>query len=138
MQTKIGLQKYNIFHNQQQIKSLNLSYFSAVLNTENNRDCKIDSRTLKMMALQTPSTVKPGTKLLARRMINALMNNRKIPRVKTVTGRVKIINSGLTKRLRTARTIATIIAVRYVSTSTPLKTLAKITTAAAVRSVLIN
>lgn len=45
--------------------------------------------------------------------------SKKSPKVKMVTGSVRITSIGLTKKFKTLRTIATIIAVKKESTPTP-------------------
>jgi hypothetical protein len=56
-------------------------------------------------------TSKPDIRLSAKRIIMALMINRKRPKVKMVIGRVNITNIGFTIKFKRLRTIATIIAV---------------------------
>lgn len=73
-------------------------------------DCRIDNRTLKIKAVQNPLTPNPSINLSAKRIIRALITKRNNPRVKMVTGNVKIIKIGFTKRLRIAKTKATIMA----------------------------
>lgn len=52
-------------------------------------------------------------------MISPLITNKKRPKVKTVSGMVKITSKGLTKILSIANTIATKTEVRKLSTYTP-------------------
>jgi hypothetical protein len=73
-------------------------------------------RILKSIAHQNPSTVKPGTILLVRRMISALITKRNKPNVTIVTGRVRRIRSGLSKIFKTPSTKAIINAVPKLST----------------------
>jgi len=63
------------------------------------------------MAHQMLSTVKPEIKLSAKRIIIALIINRKRPKVSIVTGSVSIIRIGFTIKFNRLNTIATIIAV---------------------------
>lgn len=102
------------------------------------KDCRIDNRMLKIKAVQKPFTPNPSINLSANRMINAFITKRNNPKVKMVTGSVKIIKIGLTNRLRIAKTKATIMAPRYPSTLTPPKRCAKIKTARALIKSLIK
>jgi len=81
------------------------------------------------------STPKPATSLSASKMITALMIRRKRPKVRIVTGRVRITRTGFTMKLSKLRTMATIIAVIYESTYIPFKSLDKITTARALSKI---
>lgn len=101
-------------------------------------DCRIDNRILKSSAVQKLLTVNPSINLSAKRMINALMTKRNNPKDKMVTGNVKIIRIGLTKRLRIAKTRATIIAPMYPSTLTPPRRWAMMKTARAFIKSLIK
>lgn len=74
-------------------------------------DCRKESRRLKSSAHQILSTVKPEIKLSASRIINALIIKRKRPKVKMVTGNVKMISIGLTIKFKRLNTMATIMAV---------------------------
>ena len=56
-----------------------------------------DSKRLKAKAHQKPSTLKPGTNHAAKRIIIALITNKKMPNENTVIGRVNKISSGFTK-----------------------------------------
>ncbi len=71
----------------------------------------MESRILNKIALHTPSTLNPGTRLLASSMMKALINSKKIPKVITVTGSVNRISIGLMNKFKTASTTATITAV---------------------------
>lgn len=72
---------------------------------------RIDNNRPKINAHRKPSIEIPETKLSARRIIITLITNRKRPNVIIVRGNVKIISSGLTRKLSTANTNAKIIAV---------------------------
>jgi hypothetical protein len=74
-------------------------------------DCRKESRRLKRRAHQILPTLKPATRASAKRMIMALMINRKSPNVTIVTGRVRITKMGFTKKFNKLSIIATIIAV---------------------------
>ena len=56
------------------------------------------------------STENPVINLSAKRIINPFITNKNKPKVTMVTGSVKTTKSGFTKRLRTDKTSATIIA----------------------------
>ena len=99
-------------------------------------DCKKDSKRLKIKAHQMLPTAKPSISLSANKIIMALMNKRKRPKVTMVTGRVKITRTGFTRRFNKLSTMATITAVIKVSTDTFGNTLAKIITARALKSIL--
>ena len=77
-----------------------------------------ESTILKNMAHQNPSISNPRTIFEAINTIAALITSRKNPRVKTVIGSVKNINTGFTKTLRKDRIIARKIAVHALSTDT--------------------
>ena len=64
------------------------------------------------------------------------MTNKNNPNVKMVTGNVKRINIGFTKKLSKPRTIATVNAVVNSSTNTPFIRYAKIITNTAVINIL--
>ena len=81
------------------------------------------------------STVKPAIKLSANRMIIALIIKRKRPKVIMVTGKVKITNIGFTIKFKRLSTIATMIAVVYVSTPTPGSIFESTTTAKALKRI---
>lgn len=81
------------------------------------------------------STVKPAIKLSANRMIIALIIKRKRPKVIMVTGKVKITNIGFTIKFKRLSTIATMIAVAYVSTPTPGNIFESTTTAKALKRI---
>lgn len=63
------------------------------------------------MAVHILDTANPSINLSAKRIMIALITNKNNPKVSIVIGSVKMINIGLTKTLRIAITIATIIAV---------------------------
>jgi len=69
-------------------------------------------------------------------MIKAFIIRRKSPRVTIVIGKVKITRIGFTINLNKAKTIATMIAVPYPSTSIPGSICANTTTATAVNKSL--
>lgn len=83
------------------------------------------------MAIQILLTEKPSINLSANRIISALITNKNNPKVIIVIGKVNITNIGLTIRFRIDKTTATIIAVVYESTYTPLSIFARTTTAIA-------
>ncbi len=71
-------------------------------------------------------------------MINAFMTNKNNPKVKMVTGKVKMIKIGFTKKLSNANTMATVNAVVNSSTTTPLMRYDKIITSNDVTSILMS
>src|SRR5260221_3744912 len=81
---------------------------------------------LKRSAHQNPSTVNPGTILLANRTSNALITRRNNPKVMMVNGKVRITNKGFTNKLRIPITNATTSAVHKLTTCTPGKIYAAI------------
>jgi hypothetical protein len=100
-------------------------------------DCKRDNNRLKSNAQPNPSTLKPSIKLSAKRIIMAFIISKKSPKVRMVTGRVRITRIGLTMKLSKLKTTATIIAVIYESTDTFGKMFANTTTAKALSNILI-
>lgn len=76
-------------------------------------------------------TEKPSINLSAKRIITALITNKNNPKVIIVIGKVRIIKIGLIIKFKIDKTTATIIAVVYESTYTPLRILARTTTAIA-------
>ena len=89
------------------------SYFNDFLSSfskENKADLKIDSKTLNNRAAKKPDTAKPLTKLLANKMIHALITNKNKPKVTIVAGNVKNIMSGRINIFNNEITTATIIA----------------------------
>ena len=72
---------------------------------------KKESKRLKSKAHQILVTLKPATSWSARRMIAALIINRKSPNVTMVTGNVSMTRIGFTKKLRRLSTTATMMAV---------------------------
>jgi len=89
----------------------------------------IDKIILNKSAHQNPFTTNPFINFDAIIMINALITNKKKPKVKKVMGIVKIMSKGLRSEFKIARTNATIIAVINPSTLTPGNIYAEITTA---------
>ncbi|AIY13147.1 hypothetical protein M667_07945 [Cellulophaga baltica NN016038] len=87
-------------------------------NKENNIDCKNDKHKLNSIAHKTPSTVKPLIKLLANRIMIALIIKRNKPSVMMVTGNVRMTKIGFTMKFNKLKTTATIIAVKKLSTFT--------------------
>ena len=65
---------------------------------------------LNKTAVKKFETAKPPISLSAKSIITALTTNRKSPKVIMVTGNVKSIKKGFTKRFSTAKTTATITA----------------------------
>lgn len=99
----------------------------------------MESKILNNTAIQILLTENPSIKLSANKMIKALIINKNKPNVTMVIGKVKITNMGFTNKFRTDKTIATIIAVVYVSTLTPVKKCAITNTAMAFnRSLIIS
>jgi len=84
---------------------------------------------LNKRAHQNPFTKKPSTNLDAMIMINALITNKKRPKVKKVIGMVNTIKIGLSIEFNIASTIATSNAVIKPSTLTPGNKYADIITA---------
>lgn len=70
-----------------------------------------DSKRLKIKAQRNPSILIPETNLSVSRIIITFITKRKRPKVIIVSGRVKIIISGLARTLRIASIIAKMIAV---------------------------
>ncbi len=84
-------------------------------------------------------TEKPSINLSANKIISALIISKNKPNVTIVIGKVKITKMGFTNRFNTDKTTATIIAVIYVSTCTPVKKYAITNTAIAFnRSLIIS
>jgi hypothetical protein len=75
-------------------------------------DVTIDKMKLNNNAYQNPSTLNPSTILAAIRIISALITKRKKPKVKMVTGIVRMIMIGLTTAFKKDNTAATTKAVR--------------------------
>jgi len=78
---------------------------------ENKTDWKKERSRLKSKAHHIFFTSNPVTNESARSMIMALMISRNNPKVKIVTGNVKITRIGFTIKLSRLNTMATIIAV---------------------------
>ena len=95
----------------------------------------MDNNILKSTAHQKVFTANPAISSSANKMISALITTRNKPSVIKVTGKVRKIKIGLTKVFNNARTIATIIAVTYVSTLTPGRSFASSTTATALNNI---
>ena len=74
-------------------------------------DCNTGSRKLTIMAQPMLCTVKPFMKWSAIKMIIPLITSKKRPKVRTVTGSVRIVRIGFTIKFRRLSTMATIIAV---------------------------
>ena len=106
------------------------------MNKENKNDLKIDNRILKNNAAKKPDTEKPSTNLSAKRIIIALITNKKSPKVTKVAGKVKKTNNGLTNIFSNAITTATIMADKYPEMATPGKILDNKITAKAVNKIL--
>jgi hypothetical protein len=87
-----------------------------------NIDVAIDSKRLKINAHQKPSIVNPGTSLLARMIIKALITNRNNPNVTMVIGRVRSTRSGFSKAFKMANTNAKTKAVVKLLMCTPGRT----------------
>ena len=115
---------------------INFFYFFLVI--ENKIDWKMDRRILNNSAYQNPLTSNPETKASQIKMITALMTKRKSPKVKMVTGKVKMIRMGFTNKFKTISTAATTIAVKKFATLMPGKMLANTTTAIALNTISIN
>jgi hypothetical protein len=82
-------------------------------------DCNKDKTILKNKAVQKESIAKPRTMFAHNSIIIALITNKNNPKVRIVTGKVKIIIMGLINILSNPRTIATINAVVNPATRTP-------------------
>ncbi len=93
---------------------------------------------LNRSAYQKPSTRNPVTSASHIKIIMALMARRKRPKVKMVTGKVKIIKIGFTNILRTISTAATTMAVRKFVTLIPGSIFDNTTTAIALRIISIS
>ena len=96
-----------------------------------------DKMRLKSIAHINPLTRNPGTIALTKRITIPLITNVNNPRVKILIGRVKIISIGLIIALIMPKTTATTIAVKKLSTFTPGKIYAEITTANALSTIFI-
>ena len=71
-------------------------------------DCNTDNIILKNRAIQNESTANPSTILAHNKTIKVLITSRKSPKVMMVKGNVSNTIKGLTNRLRSPKTIATI------------------------------
>ena len=71
----------------------------------------MESRTLNRIAIQILLTENPSIKLLANRIIKALIMSKNKPNVIMVIGKVKITNIGFTNKFKTDSTMASIMAV---------------------------
>ena len=81
----------------------------------------MDNKMLKSKATQNPLTANPSINLSARIMMQALITNRKRPKVTMVIGMVRIIKIGFKIAFSNAKTIATMIAAANPLTATPGK-----------------
>ena len=115
---------------------INFFYFFLVI--ENKIDWKIDRRMLNNKAYQNPLTLNPVTNASQIKIIRALMTNRKRPKVRMVTGKVKMIKMGFTNRFKTIRTAATTTAVKKLSTLMPGRIFASTTTAIALNTISMS
>ena len=106
-------------------------YFLSSFKNECNSDCSIDNRTLNSIAIQMLSTLNPDINWSAKSIISALTTNKNNPKVRIVIGNVRITNIGFIIKFKIDKTTATIIAVVYESTCTPLSIFASTTTAIA-------
>lgn len=88
----------------------------------------------KINAHIKPSTSNPDTSQSASKIIMALITSRNIPKVRIVTGSVKMTRIGRTIKLSSDKDSATSTALKYPSVSTPGSTLDKTTTIMAVIS----
>ena len=70
-------------------------------------DCDNDNIILKINAVQKESTPKPPTILVHNKIKSALITNKKKPKVRIVTGSVKITIIGFIKIFSNPSTIAT-------------------------------
>jgi len=77
------------------------------------------------------STLNPDINWSAKSIISALTTNKNNPKVRIVIGNVRITNIGFIIKFKIDKTTATIIAVVYESTCTPLSIFASTTTAIA-------
>lgn len=74
-------------------------------------DVAADTSTEPRSAVQNDETENPSMKLAAKRKSAALITNVNNPSVTMVIGKVKINSTGRTKKLRTPRIIAAMIAI---------------------------
>ena len=74
-------------------------------------DSKTESKILNKSAVQNPETLKPSIQLLASKIKAALITNKNRPRVKMVTGKVRITKIGFKIEKSKPTTKATMIAV---------------------------
>ena len=102
-------------------------------------DCNIDKMMLKNMAVKNPSTANPPTIFVHSRIINALITNKKSPKVTMVTGSVSNTKIGFTKMLSKPNTNATMTDVVKLATDTPgIKCAMTITIKAVTRILMIR
>lgn len=73
---------------------------------------------LKTKAVQNEFILNPSTSLEHNKIITALITNKNNPKVKIVAGKVNITKIGLTNKLSSPKTTATIIAVLKLATLT--------------------
>ena len=90
---------------------------------------------LNNKAIQKPVTLKPSIRLSANIIIKALITNKNKPKVRMVTGKVKMIRIGFMVTLNNAKTTATITALVKFTTETPGKKWAITNTAIAVNTI---
>lgn len=90
-------------------------YFESIPRSEFTRESTILNRT----AHQNPATSKPGTILLTSNINSPFMIKEKIPKVKILIGRVKMVIKGFINVFKTPRTTATTTASKNVLMRTP-------------------
>src|SRR6218665_14009 len=86
--------------------------FSSRFLTPSSTEVTTDKMRLKRSAHQKPSTSKPSTSFDDKIMMKALMTRRNSPKLKTVTGMVRMIMMGFTTAFKNDNTAATISAVK--------------------------
>jgi hypothetical protein len=102
------------------------------------KELKKERTMLNNKAYQKPSTLNPCTKWASSKMMQALITNKKSPRVKMVAGNVSKISNGFITASSTANTNATNIAVTILlfSIATPGRMAANINTLTVVMRIL--
>lgn len=86
------------------------TYYLSVGINLNNSHLKKDNKTLKIKAVNIPSTKKPATNQSASKTMSALITKRNNPKVSNVKGSVKNTRTGRTIMFNTANVKATPIA----------------------------
>jgi len=102
------LQNYNIFATQPSFYCAD--FYSLSRESLYTTDWDMERIILKNNAPKKPSTLNPSTSFVHNAIIAALITNKKRPKVKMVTGKVKSTRTGFTNKFNNPKTIATIIA----------------------------